>query len=398
MLCAPVKQLIETDAVELQEIDRGTHKEIYQNGKLIFVDDDWQTAGKRSIVSYHNYQETPPLEEILQKLQIRHPHSAFYKIATQARSTVDSLRMLEFLQRHPKVIGLCMGELGILTRICAPIFGVPWMYAPLKSEESTAPGQLTVQELKEIYHFDQLNRQTKIFGLIGNPLHQSPGHLYHNRALQGKNGVYVKMPLQASELEPFFTLAKKLPFRGLSVTAPLKEAVIPYLDELDPLAEAIGAVNTVVFKERRVKGYNTDGGAALDAIGDVKGKKMVILGAGGAARAIAFVALQRGADVVIVNRTVTKAQALAEQLQCRFCETVPPYDILVNATSVAIPFEEKVFIDGKVVMEVGLTVTNFQKAAQEAGCQIVEGIEMYTRQAAEQQNLWASVFSEENGY
>ena len=264
------------------------------------------------------------------------------------------------------------------------------MYAPLSKEEVNVPGQLLAGELKGVYHFDQLNAQTKIFGLIGDPIAQSPGHLFHNEAFHSKgiNAVYIKMPLQAVELERFFALAKKLPFEGLSVTAPLKEAVLPFIDEIDPEAQEIGAVNTLVFKNGKILGYNTDGAAALELLGHVHRKTIVILGAGGAARAIALTAMKRGAEVVLVNRTASKAQALAEKLGCHWSLTVPLYDILINATSVSMPIEEQLLIPGKTVMDIALYETDFIQAARQKGCQVVEGQAMYLLQAAAQQELW----------
>lgn len=393
-LCAPVKRLVDTDKVELLELDRGTHKLVYKNQELMFVDTDWNISPMRgktkNIVSYHNFKDTPDLDYIFQLVQRTHPQADVYKLAAYARSTLDSLRMLEFLQRHPSVIGLCMGELGSITRICAPILGIPFMYAPLSKEEINVPGQLLADELRETYHFHQLNAQTKIFGLIGDPVDQSPGHLFHNAAFHSKgiNAVYIKMPLQVAELERFFALVKKLPFGGISVTAPLKETVLPFIDEMDPLAQKIGAVNTLLFKNGKILGYNTDAAAALELLGEVHGKTIVILGAGGAARAIAFTALEKGAHVVVVNRTPSRAQALAENLGCSWSLTAPPYDILINATSASMPIEEQAIIPGKTVMDIALYETDFIRFAHQKECQVIGGEALYVLQATAQQKLW----------
>jgi 3-dehydroquinate dehydratase/shikimate dehydrogenase len=394
LLCAPVKQFKQSEKVDLIEtID----KTLYQQGRPRYVDVDWKTPVLPPgdvIVSYHNYEETPDLEAVLKILQQAHPKAHFYKIATMATSTLDSLRMLDFLQKHPKIIGLCMGELGAITRISAPIFHVPIMYAPLCEEDINAPGQIIVDQLQEIYHFSQLNPETKIFGLIGDPVHRSPGHLYHNDVFRKKtrNGVYVKMVVRPSELSDFIDFSKKLPFGGLSVTAPLKEAVIPFLDEIDPVSREQGAINTLVFKKGKIFGYNTDGDAALDVLSDVIHKTIVILGAGGAAKAIAYSAVQRKAEVVIVNRTADKARSLAESLGCGWSQTIPKYDILINATSVSMPIDEDDLVQGKTVMEIALYETEFLKAARRKGCQAIDGMPMYLKQAAAQQELWFDTF------
>ncbi|HEX2578887.1 MAG TPA: type I 3-dehydroquinate dehydratase [Rhabdochlamydiaceae bacterium] len=392
-LCAPAKQLFQTDKVDFIELDQGSHKCVYQQGRLQYVDVDWKNSALPSgdvLVSYHNFEETPNLEAILKILQITHPKAHLYKIATMAHSTLDSLLMLEFLQRHPGIIGLCMGELGAITRILAPIFQVPIVYAPLSVEEKNAPGQLLVDQLCEIYHFRTLNPETKIYGLIGDPVFRSIGHLFHNEEFKksGKNAVYLKMVVKPDELSEFFRLAKKLPFAGLSVTAPLKEAVLPFVNILDPEAEAIGAVNTLTFKNGKIEGCNTDGEAAMDVLGDVKDRSIVVLGAGGASRAILYTALKRGARATVVNRAPAKAQALACRLGCQWSEKIPAYDILINATSTSMPIKEGEIQEGKCVMDIALYETEFLKAAREKQCECLDGFHMYFQQALAQQEKW----------
>ncbi len=390
-LCAPVKQFQLTEKADLVETP---DKTLYQQGRARYVDIDWKTPCLPPgdvIVSYHNHEETPNLEAILKILQMTHPKAHLYKIATMAQSTLDSLRMLEFLQRHPGVIGLCMGDLGSLTRICSPIFQVPIMYAPLSEEDKNAPGQLLLDQLCEIYQFRALNTETKIYGLIGDPVFRSIGHLFHNDAFRTaqKNAVYLKMVVKPDELAEFFALVKKLPFAGLSVTASLKEAVLPYIDVLDPEAKAIGAVNTLTLKDGKIYGANTDGNAAVDVLGDVKNKTVVVLGAGGSARAIGYVAHKRGGKVVIVNRTSSKAEALARDLGCEWCEKIPSYDILVNATTSAMPVLAENIQEGKMVMDIALYETEFLKTAHEKNCRCQDGFPMYFQQADTQQAIWS---------
>jgi 3-dehydroquinate dehydratase/shikimate dehydrogenase len=389
-LCAPVNKFQLTEKVDLVETP---DKTIYQHGKARYVDIDWKTPTLPPgdvIVSYHNYEETPNLEAILKILQMKHPKAHLYKIATMAQSTLDSLRMLEFLQRHPGIIGLCMGDFGSLTRICAPIFQVPIMYAPLSEEDKNAPGQLLLDQLCEIYQFRALNLETKIYGLIGDPVSRSIGHLFHNDAFRKAqiNGVYLKMVVKPDQLAEFFALAKKLPFAGLSVTAPLKEAVLPYVDVLDSEAKAIGAVNTLTFKDGKVYGANTDGNAAVDVLGSVRNKTLVMLGAGGSAKAIGYVAHKRGGKVVIVNRTSSKAEALARDLGCKCSKKIPSYDILVNATTSAMPVLAEDIQEGKMVMDIALYETELLKTACEKNCRCLDGFPMYFQQAAAQQAIW----------
>ena len=251
------------------------------------------------ISSYHNFEKTPEdLEEILQKMDRFSPK--IYKIATMARSSLDALRMLIFVKKHNNVAGMCMGEKGEVTRILAPIVGSPLTYASLGNK--TAPGQFDASELSKIYHFHWLNRHTTIYALIGDPVDKSIGHLCHNKVFEAlkKNAVYVKLALKPKEIGEFFSLINDLPFLGFSVTMPLKEKVAPYLKAIDSQAKAIGAMNTLLKKEGEWFGMNTDGAGALDALEKrekVAEKTILILGAGGAAKAIAVEAAARGAKV-----------------------------------------------------------------------------------------------------
>jgi 3-dehydroquinate dehydratase/shikimate dehydrogenase len=392
-LCAPVKKLHSTTKVDLQEINLGTHKTIFAEDKVAYVEVDWMSPSLpvgKVIVSYHNLEETPDLEIVLKQMQMAHPGAYCYKIATMAHSTLDSLRMMEFLQHHPNIIGLCMGDLGSITRICAPIFNVPIMYAPLEDEDKTAPGQLLAGELNEIYNFKSLTSQTKIYGLIGDPVDRSIGHLFHNDVFREdkRDAVYVKMRVAPGELSDFFALAKKLPFVGLSVTAPLKEAILPFVDEIDSKAQAIGAVNTLVFRNGKIYGSNTDGEAAIDVLGDVKDKTIVVLGAGGSAKAIVYTAVRRGAKVIVVNRTAERAEELAKLFLCGFSEKVPAYDILVNATTSTMPIDADSIMPDKIVMDIAFYETEFLQHAQEKGCFYQDGFPMYFQQAIAQQSTW----------
>jgi 3-dehydroquinate dehydratase/shikimate dehydrogenase len=386
LLCAPAKRFVSSDKVDLIEVEKVLYN---RQGELVLRDLDWEKEETADIVSYHNFQETPDLKAILEKMQLRHPMARYYKLATYANSTLDALKMVE-LQKQG-VIGMSMGPLGTLTRICAPIFGAPLTYAPLCEEDKNAPGQLLADELHTIYHFSRLNSETKIFGLIGDPVHRSLGHLFHNDFFKSNNlnAVYVKMVIRPDEVAEFLKRARGLPFGGLSVTAPLKQAVIPYLDEIDSEAGTIGAVNTIVFRSGKLMGYNTDGVAAVDVLGPVKNKRIVVLGAGGSARAIVYTALQRKARVWVVNRTPEKAKAFASEFGCEWSLTVPVYDILINTTSASMPIEPRWVLPRSHVMDIALYETEFLRESKRKKCRNKNGLPMYFQQALKQQALWA---------
>lgn len=332
------------------------------------------------ITSYHNFESTPEDLETLHN-SLKNPFAHHIKIACHARSTLDSLRMLHLVKKTG-CIGLTMGPLGALTRILAPVMGTPWIYAG-------APGQITLDELLTTYRFRSLNPKTQIYGLIGNPIAQSPSHTTHNALLQqiNANAVYIKMLLENNELPDFFSLIKDLPFHGLSVTAPYKESLFPYLDTLSPDAQAIGAVNTLVRTPDGWLGTNTDGTGGLDALGAVQDKHVVILGAGGAAKALAVVAKRRGAHLTLCNRTARKGEQLAQHVGATFSSTLPAtYDILINTT----PHPPTHILPNSTIMDLpsAPTLTPLLKKANRLGCKTIPGFHMFIHQAIGQFAHW----------
>lgn len=350
------------------------------------------------ILSYHNFRETPVDLEVLYHLMVRYPAFS-YKIAVMTSSTIDALRMLVFSKKHPNVSAICMGEKGQFARVLGPVVGNLINYASFDEKQQIAPGQLTVAELMSIYHYPLLNMQTAIYGLIGNPVINSVGHLYHNDLFRKHhlNAVYVKMTVEPEELTEFVFLSKQLGLQGLSVTMPLKEAVLPFVDEIDPSARQIGAVNTLLFKNEKIFGINTDGIGALDALEQkcfVRGKNVVLIGAGGAARSIAFEAKERGANVLILNRTIQRANKLAVDIEgCSFggLDDLPEnYDLLVNCSPDPMPIDPKKINEGTVAMDIVYhpRKTMFLEEASLKKCQIVYGEEMFLNQAARQFSFW----------
>jgi 3-dehydroquinate dehydratase / shikimate dehydrogenase len=357
------------------------------------------------ICSYHNDETTGDLESLF--LKIRSKPAELYKIATMAQSTTDALRMLQLVKKY-RCIGICMGELGSITRILAPVFGAPWTYAPCSEKQQTAPGQILLKDLVKIYNFKEHTPATSLYGLIGDPVAKSASCRLHNFAFKklGLDAVYVKMRVNKEELKTFFPLCRALGFKGLSVTMPLKEAITGYLDDCH-----CQAINTVGFRENGAYGWNTDGPAALDVLEKrvkVKGKKMVLIGAGGAAWGIAVEAKKRGAHLVIVNRNFTRAQTLAKEVGgsafplSAFSEVAQRgYAILVNCTPVGmgederLPIPAKALLTKKLVMDIITRppVTSFLKAAQEKGCETVAGGEMFIQQAVGQYCHWFAVSS-----
>jgi len=323
------------------------------------------SQGIAIVLSYHNSEETPlDLEPIFLTMS---RYSAFsYKIATTTHSVNDALRLLLFAKRHPNVSAICMGERGAFGRVLGPIVGNKIDYGHVGVP--TASGQFSIDELNAVYRYQNLNSKTALFGLIGNPVVQSPGHHYHNDEFEkhGLDAVYVKMIVEEKDLNEFFRLAKELGFRGLSVTMPLKEKVIPNL----------GSVNTILFEEP-LFGTSFDGSAAMDAIGDISNKKIILLGSGGAAHAVELEAKKRGADVRVLKRTSLN-------------EVPSDYDILINCTPASMPIDPQAILARATVMDMVYAPreTPFLKAAAARGCRIVYGDEMFKNQAEAQSELW----------
>jgi len=362
------------------------------------------------IRSYHDFDKMPhDLDTVLHSMQDQ--AFSIYKIVGMAESTLDCLRTLSFVKDRSKnmqVACFCMGELGSPSRILGPIVGNALQYACVDEDKPVVASQLSLSTLKELYRVKTFNAHTEIYALIGNPVDKSAGHWIHNHAFAflKKNAVYVKLALKAEELASFFSLCRDLPFKGFSITMPLKEVVIPHLDELDPEAKQMGSVNTIVVVEGRFIGHNTDAAGALDALEKkvpVAGKTMVILGAGGTGRAIGFEAKKRQAKLVIVNRSQEKGEMLARALNAKAYALNElkngslSYDILVNTTPAGmadqgadLQLPADFLHKDSLVMD---TVYNpvhtplLQKAAA-LSCTLTYGYEMFLHQAVLQLQLW----------
>lgn len=249
-----------------------------------------------------------------------------------------------------------------------------------------------------------IDGKTQIYGIIGNPVSHSRSPLIHNSGFKALslNCVYLAFPVH--DVEAGLTGLRGLNIKGVSVTIPHKEAVIPLLDEIDPVASKIGAVNTIVNDNGRLRGLNTDWVGANRALEDkisLKGKKVLLLGAGGSARAIGFGLNEAGARPVLCSRTPAKGQSLAVELDCPWkpLDEMPEIEaeILVNATSVgmspasdASPVSREILNHFSVVMDIVYSPleTRLLREAGEAGCLTVNGLAMLFYQGVAQFELW----------
>lgn len=250
--------------------------------------------------------------------------------------------------------------------------------------------------------------RTKIFGIIGNPVSHSLSPLMHNAAFAELDVDAVYVPFQVEDVAAAVAGIKGLSVSGASVTIPHKESVIPYLDEIDPVAANIGAVNTIHLVERQggsiLCGSNTDwigANRALQEKTGLEGRRIIILGAGGSARALGFGFQEAGAKVVLCSRTESRGRALAGELNCDWQSLAEvgrlQGDILVNATSVGMApnVEESLMpvpaLAGfEVVMDIVYAplATRLLEDAAAVGCTTVNGLEMLLYQGVAQFELW----------
>jgi 3-dehydroquinate dehydratase/shikimate dehydrogenase len=308
-----------------------------------------------------------------------------------------------------KAIALAMGVHGEASRILYKILGGWATYAAPEQGDPSAPGQLPARTLCSIMHAHERTRRTRVFGLIGNPVGQSKGIYVHNPLYRsaGYDGVYVRFPV--GDLARFMKEVGPL-LSGCSVTLPHKRGMMHYCGAYAPGVAAIGAVNTVVRKRGTWYGANTDAGAALDAIEErmpVKEKRLVIIGAGGAARAIAAEAKRRGSDVVIVNRTAGNARLLAEELGVRWAPLSTLADLRPVVLANATPAGMWPAVEESPVAAIPTTVrlafdaiynppeTRFLRMAMDAHCEVITGAEMYAKQAVEQIRLLTGLHVQE---
>jgi 3-dehydroquinate dehydratase / shikimate dehydrogenase len=356
------------------------------------------------ILSYHDFRGTRKLEETLEKM-VALP-ADFYKIVTTATTLHDNVLMMKFLEKNSdqhSLIGLCMGEQGIISRVLGVRAGSAFTFAAVSEDEKTAPGQVTAQELRSTYRIEQVDPATRVYAVAGDPVAHSLSPAIMNAALRREtvNGVY--LALHAKTLKDLLTCVREIPIHGLSITMPYKEAIVSHLDNTDAHTTKIGACNTVVrAQDGKLYGFNTDAAGVVRPLQQrisLEGAKILVLGAGGAARAAVYGLKERGAEVYILNRTLGPAQKLARSARARLLKRADlkkfTFDVIINATSVGMgntkesPLNENE-IKARYVFDMiyDPPETRLLKMAKAAGAEVIPGIEMFVQQAARQFEIW----------
>jgi 3-dehydroquinate dehydratase/shikimate dehydrogenase len=356
------------------------------------------------VLSSHDFKTTGKLEETFARL--RSFTADFYKLVTTATCLHDNVVMTQFLGRHSSeysMVGMCMGEQGMLSRILSIRAGAAFTFGSAGHGEETAPGQPTYRELRDFYRIEQIESVTKVYGIAGDPVSHSMSPWVMNTAFRRENVNAVYLPLHATTMDDLITTITDLPLNGVSVTMPYKQAVVEHLDNSDVLTQRTGACNTVVRgKDGRLFGFNTDVYgivAAIESRVPLQGARVLVLGAGGAARAAVFGLRARGAEVSIMNRTSATGQSLAKQAEANTVKRseLPKlsFDVIFNATPVGMgadkhtPLEENELNALWVFDSVYNPIeTQLLKLAQGKGCGTISGAEMFVHQAARQFEIW----------
>jgi len=357
------------------------------------------------ILSFHDFRATKKLDETLEKMLAY--QADFYKVVSTATTLSDNVAMIKFLAREGdrhSMVSMCMGEQGIISRVLGVRAGSVFTFASAGAGQETAPGQVTAQELRSVYRIEQVDAATRVYGVVGDPIAHSLSPAIMNAAFRRENVNAVYLALHAKTLKDLLTCVREIPIHGISVTMPYKEAILPHLDNTDSHTTKIGACNTVVrAQDGKLYGFNTDAAGIVRPLerrlNTLEGARILVLGAGGAARAAVFGLKERGSEVYILNRSIGPAKKLSHQARARVIKRADlkklAFDVIINATPVGMgnvretPLQDNE-INTRYVFDMVYdpAETRLLKLAKERGAQIIPGIEMFVHQAARQFEIW----------
>jgi 3-dehydroquinate dehydratase / shikimate dehydrogenase len=362
-------------------------------------------TGVALIISHHDFAATKDLDGIYKRILPFKPD--FIKIVPTAKTLTDNVTLMRFIERmddHSNIIGICMGDAGIISRVLGLRAGSAFTFAAATSGEETGPGQIAARTLIETYRIDQVDAATKVYGVAGNPIRSSLSPVMMNTAFRRETVNAVYLALQANKLADLLKLVHEIPIQGLSVTMPLKQEIMAHLEKTDPLSAKIGACNTILrAQDGKLYGFNTDVAGItgpLEKRMSLRGAKALVLGAGGAARAAVFGLRDKGADVFILNRTPETAQKLARQSGSKTIKkdalAKTAFDVIINATPIGMAgykgaqLLEAKDLNTKLVFELVYNPleTPLLRLARQQSIPIITGIEMFVQQGARQFEIW----------
>jgi 3-dehydroquinate dehydratase/shikimate dehydrogenase len=381
----------------------------YQSG---FMDVMVEKSGSGLILSYHDLEGTPQNLAALYEGMCG-KGADIVKIAVTPQSIADVGRLLEFASRTARsggkpLVPVALGPLGVVTRILGGRYDAPFTYGSAASGAEAAPGQLPASQLADLYRVRQITPKTKVYGVLGSNVVRSLSPFLHNRAFEARGVDAVYVPLQAEALRPFVEALPALDLAGFSITRPYKVDILDHLQEVDEEAALCGSVNTVVVHDGLLRGSTTDGFGVLTPLKkrlELRGKNVVIVGAGGAARAAALALTRKGAAVTVLARDADKAAFVGAAVGCVYgpldsLDSVA-WDVLINATPLGTaglaadetPVPARLHRAGSVVLDMVYDPldTRLLREAQAAGCTIIDGLEMLLAQAAVQFETWTGL-------
>ena len=367
-----------------------------------------RAAGTALLVSSHDFSRTRRMEglkETAARIEAFEPD--FVKVVSTARSLADNLAILRLIEDNSvgsQVVGIAMGEEGLISRVLGPRAGGTFTFASSGNGVETAPGQVTARTLLDLYRVEHLDTATRIFGVAGNPISHSLSPLMHNTAFKRENVNAILLPLKVKTLDDLLTVLRELPLAGVAVTMPLKQEVLPHLANMDPLTAKIGACNTLrTGADGKLYGFNTDVAGVLRPLEKrmkLKDARILVLGAGGAARAAIFGLVEQGAEVFVTNRTHETAVALARKAKAKALKhevlAKHTFDVIINTTPCgmagskqALPLKENE-LNARLVFDMVYNPieTPLLKLAKSRGLHVISGIEMFVQQGARQFEIW----------
>ncbi|MGZ4814061.1 MAG: shikimate dehydrogenase [Terriglobales bacterium] len=356
------------------------------------------------ILSFHDFKHTRKLNETFAAMK-EYPADIF-KVVPTATNLYDNVVLMKFLEEQShnhKMVGVCMGEQGIISRVLGVRAGSMFTFASLSPGEETAPGQISVRALRDAYRINNVDAATRVYGVAGDPIEHSLSPQMMNAAFRRENLNSVYLALHAKSLEDLVKCVRAIPMHGLSITMPYKQDILKHLDNCEPLCQRVGACNTVIRSaEGKLYGFNTDVAGItrpLEARLHLQGARVLVLGAGGAGRAAVFGLRERGANVFILNRTPQTAQKLARDAGAKAIKRDDlkkmEFDAIINATSVGMGGNGKPILDekemnAKVAFDLVYNPieTKFLQMARAKGMAVISGVEMFVHQGARQFEIW----------
>jgi 3-dehydroquinate dehydratase/shikimate dehydrogenase len=383
-------QLVDLEMQSVESLKANDLRELYDRVGLI--------------ISYHDFKATKNIDRQFKEMS-KYP-ADFYKLVSTATSLHDNVVMMKLLEENSakhEMVGLCMGEQGIISRVLGVRAGSVFTFGSAAKGEETAPGQVLASELRDVYRIEMVDQATQVYGVAGDPVSHSLSPVMMNAAFRRETVNAVYLALHARSLKDLMACVQDIPIRGLSITMPYKQEILSLLENSDPLTRQIGACNTLVrAADGKLYGFNTDVAGVivpLEQRMSLASIRVLIVGAGGVARAAAFGLKAKGAEVFLTNRTVEKGQTLARQAKVKYMKrpdvAKQQFDVIINATPVGMnntkqsPLDEKE-LNTKYIFDLVYTPaeTRLVKMARARNIQVIPGLEMFVQQGARQFEIW----------